>query len=97
MQKLSDLIKGRLDAHALSSSAKSSEVIYKANIMLNDLFKESQGNVKAYRFERGILFIATKNAIWSQEVWGVQESVLNNLKKQFGERIVKKVLIKSDR
>lgn len=93
MEKLSDLIKGRLDRHNLSSSAKSAEVLYKANLLLSDLFKSQKGSVKAYRLEGGILFISTENAVWSQEVWGVSQNILNSLKKNFGEKVVKKIRI----
>lgn len=95
MDKLSDLISGRLDRHNLSSSAKSAEVLYKANLLLSDLFKSQDGSIKAYRLENGILFISTESAVWSQEVWGVSEDILKNLKKSFGEKTVKKILIKS--
>lgn len=95
MDKLSDLIKGRLDRHNLSSSAKSAEVLYKANLLLSDLFRNQKNSVKAYRLEGGILFISTENAVWSQEVWGASENILKNLKMKFGEKTVKKILIKS--
>ena len=95
MHKLSDLIKGRLDAHSLSASAKSAEVIYKANQHLADLFKNKETDTKAYQLDGGVLFIAAENSSWSQEVWGVQESILKNLKKQFGKGFVKKIVIKS--
>jgi len=95
MDKLSDLIKGRLDRHCLSASAKSAEVLYKANSLLAEMFGKKKPCAKAYRFSNGILFIAAENSVWSQEVWGVQESLLSSLKKCFGERSVIKIIIKS--
>jgi len=94
MEKLSELIKGRLDRHNLSSSAKSAEVIFKANLLIADLFKGAENNVKAYRLEGGILYISAENAVWSQEVWGVSENILKSLKKSFGDTLIKKILIK---
>jgi len=95
MHKLSDLIKVRLNAHNLDVSAKSAEVIHKANQHLADLFKNKGADTNAYRFDRKVLFIAAENSSWSQEVWGVQESILKNLEKQFGKGFVKKIRIKS--
>ncbi len=95
MEKLSDLIKGRLDKHNLSVSAKSAEVLYNANKFLSGLFKVQNGCVKAYRFEGGVLYIAAENAVLCQELWGAQESLINKLKKQFGDNMIKKIRIKS--
>lgn len=95
MQKLSDLIKGRLDTHNLSASAKASEVLHKANILLADQLGQLNNGVKAYRFDGGTLFIAAENSVLCQELWGLKISLLNSLKKQFGKNIVKKILIKS--
>ena len=95
MHKLSDLIKGRLDAHSLGASAKSAEVIHKANQHLADLLKSKGADTKAYRFNGVTLFISAENSSWSQEVWGVQEAILQNLQKHFGKGVVKKIVIKS--
>lgn len=95
MEKLSDLIKGRLDTHNLSASARASEVLHKANILLADQLDHPNNGVKAYRFDGGTLFIAAENSVLCQEVWGAQMFLLNRLKKQFGKNIVKKILIKS--
>lgn len=95
MEKLSDLIKARLDRHNLDTSAKSAEVLYFANQILVDSLDSPDQPVKAYKFDKGILFISTKNASFGQELWGVQESVLKSLKKRFGENVVKKIRIKS--
>lgn len=95
MDKLSDLIKVRLDRHNLSASAKSAEVIHKANILLSDAFGKQKIGLKAYRLDNGNLYIAAENPIWSQEMWGVQKSVLESLKKSFGESAVKKIITKN--
>ncbi len=93
MEKLSDLIKGRLGQHALSESAKSAEVIFKANGFLLPRFTE--GGVKAYRFERGILYIAAENSVYSQELWGVKAALLKELRQCFDEKTVLNIRIKS--
>jgi hypothetical protein len=95
MEKLSELIKGRLANHNLSESAKSAEVIRKANLLMAEKFNCERPGAKAYRLSDGILFIATENAVWSQEVWGVQSSILKSLKKSFGETVIKKIITKS--
>ena len=95
MEKFSDIIKGRLEVHNLDESAKASEVLHISNQLLSDLLKTEGNPVKAYRFDGGTLFIAAENPSWSQEVWGVQEAVLDNLKKHFGKGAIKKIRIKS--
>ena len=95
MEKLSDIVKSRLEAHNLDESAKASEVLHISNQLLYDLLKTKDHAVKAYRFYDGTLFIAAENPSWSQEVWGVQEAVLGNLKKRFGKGVIKKIRIKS--
>jgi hypothetical protein len=95
MEKLSDLIKARLDKHNLSASAKSAEVLHKANILLSDKFGKQKTGLKAYRLDNGNLYIAAENPVWSQELWGVQKDILDSLKKSFGERVVTHIKIKS--
>lgn len=95
MDKLSHLIKARLDKHNLSTAARASEILNKANILIADQFGDLKSGIKAYRFNGGILFIATENSVLSQELWGVQLPLLNKLKKQFGKNVIKKILIKS--
>ena len=95
MKKLSDLIKVRLDKHNLSGAAASAEVLHNANLLLADLCPEIKNETKAYRFSRGILFIATENSALSQEVWGVQIQLIQGLNKDFGNNKVKKIVIKN--
>ena len=95
MESLEDLIKTRLSHHNLSVSAKSAEVVYFANQLLANELESQEGNVKAFKFNGGILYVSVKNASLGQEVWGVQESVLQGLQKRFGEKVIKKIRIKS--
>ena len=95
MDKLSDLIKVRLESHNLGASAKSAEVLHKANILLSDLFGKKKIGLKAYRLDSGNLYIAAENPVWSQELWGVQKAILESLKKSFGESAVLHIKIKS--
>jgi len=95
MDKLSDLIKGRLDTHNLSQSAKSAEILYKANVLLLKITDGNKTCARAYRFSGGVIYISTENSAWSQEIWGVSESILNSLRKSFGDKTVKKVIIKN--
>ena len=95
MHKLSVLIKNRLSKHNLEASAKSAEVLYVANQLLLDALKQTDQTVKAYKFDRGILFIAVENPSLRQEVWGKQQSLLKDLQTRFGEKNVKKICLKS--
>ena len=91
MDKLIDLIKGRLDKRNLGNSAKTAEVLYKAN----QIISKSVEGVKAYKLEAGTLFIAAPNSALSQELWGIQEALLNELRDTFGESKIFKIRIKS--
>jgi len=95
MDKLSDLIKGRLDTHNLSQTAKSAEILYKTNVLISKITGGNKTYARAYRFSGGVIYISTENSAWSQEIWGVSESIVNSLKKSFGEKIIKKVVIKN--
>jgi len=95
MEKFSDIIKVRLGTHGLSASAKAAEVLHASNQLLAEFLKTEKPAVKAYRLERGTLFISAENPSWSQEVWGVQRSVLQKLTKRFGKGVVQKIQIKS--
>ncbi len=95
MDKLSNLIKGRLDKHNLSTSANAAEILNKANILIADQFGDLKSGIKAYRFSNGVVFIAVENSVLGQEVWGGQIAILNKLKKQFGKGKIKKIQIKS--
>jgi len=95
MEKLSDLIKARLERHNLGASAKSAEVLHKANILLSDVFGKQKIGLKAYRLDNGNLYIAAENSAWSQELWGVQKTILESLQKSFGESVVIHLKIKN--
>ena len=95
MRKLSDLIKGRLDRHHLTTSAQSAEVLFFANQLLGGSFDVENQKVKAYKLDGGSLFISVKGATLSQEVWGKQELILGKLRNRFGEKMVKTIRIKN--
>ena len=94
MQKLSDLMKMRLPAHQLGQAAKSAEVIFKANEWLDRQESLPSSTVKAYRFERGNLFVSAENSVLMQEMWALKEPLLENLNRSFAEKPVKKIVIK---
>lgn len=94
MEKLSDLIKKRLPKHNLGTAAKSAEVLFVANKLLEDLLNSPDRSVKAYRLESGNLFIAAENSVWTQELWGIRDKVIKKLQERFGKSFVKKIVIK---
>jgi len=95
MEKISDIVKIRLGTHGLSASARAAEVLHASNQLLAERLKTEKPGAKAYRLENSILFVSAENPSWSQEVWGIQRSVLNALTKRFGKGVVKKIQIKS--
>lgn len=95
MEKLVDLIKGRLTHHSLASPAQSAEVLFFANQLLKAELNPFNDRIQAYKLEKGVLYISSPNSVWSQELWGVQKTVLIKIKSRFGDQSVKKVQIKS--
>lgn len=93
MEKLADLIKMRLPKHHLGQAAQAAEVLFSANKLLKELLNSGEA-VKAYRLERGNLFVSTENSVWSQELWGVRVKVLTKLKERFGDKTVLKIVVK---
>lgn len=94
MQKLSDLMKMRLPHHNLGQAAKSAEVIFKANEWLAQQEDLPSDAIKAYRFERGNLFVSAENSVLMQEMWALKEPLLKNLNAFYNEKPVKKIIIK---
>ncbi len=94
MDKLSELIKVRLDTHSLGESAKSAEVLFGANEFLKVQFGGEEVGVKAYRLERGALYIASENSVWSQEFLGRRAKLLKYLQEKYGKKRVQSVRIK---
>jgi hypothetical protein len=95
MDKLTDLIKQRLSKHHLKSSAQAAEVLFIANQFIVELIEAPAGKVKAYKYEASNLFVAAQDAVWRQELWGVQSILLDKLRKRFGEKALNKIVIKS--
>ncbi len=95
MDKLVDLIKVRLNHHSLSAPAKSAEVLFFANQLLKGELQPFNDRIQAYKLDKGTLYISSPNSVWSQELWGVQKTILTKIKSRFGDQSVKKVQIKS--
>jgi len=94
MDKLSDLIQKRLNQHKIGDSALASEIVFKANQYISIWLKCEVDEVRAYKFQNGILHINVFNSVWSQEAWGISEKLLSKLKSDFSENFVKKIVIK---
>lgn len=94
MDRLQDLLKHRLNNHNLNASTRAAEILFDANQLLLNTFSFSSKMVKAYRLEQGVLYIRAENPVWSQEVWGIHDQLLNALQKQYGKNVISKVLIK---
>ncbi len=93
MKKLSDLIINQLNSHGVGDSARASEVLYHANLILEEIFPDSKNNIKIHKFSDNTLYLGVINAVWSQEVWFNQGAILSRLDLLFKNK-VKKISIK---
>lgn len=95
MDRLNELINKRLNNYNMNISARAAEVIFFSNQLLANHLPDIKPPACAYRFKDGIIFISVKHSTVGQEVWGLQEKLLYDLKKRFGEQNIKKICIKS--
>lgn len=93
MKKLNNLLRHRLNHHVLSKSAEAAEIIYSCNNYLKLEFPSVAELAKAYKFSQKIIYISVPNSVLSQEVWGLQQSILAHLNDEF-ENKVEKIIIK---
>lgn len=94
MDKIGDLVSKRLNQHKLGESARASLVVNRANQFLQKKFPDSENEVNAFRLKDGVLYVGTAGSVWSQEVWAEQENLLAELRKEYGQKSVIKILIK---
>jgi len=95
MDKIGSLVSKRLNQHKLGEAARASMVLNKANIFLQNKFPNAEGEVSAYRLKNGILFIGVMSSVWSQELWGYKERLIEEIHNEYGKNSVIKVVIKS--
>jgi len=95
MEQLGDLIGKRLNQHKLGEAARASMVLNKANIFLQNKFPNAEGEVNAFRLKNGTLFIGVMSSVWSQELWGYKEKLIEEIHNEYGKNSVIKVVIKS--
>jgi len=94
MDKIGDLIGRRLNQHKLGESAKASLVVSKANDFLWKKLPDSEEEVRAFRLKDGVLYIGTVGAVWSQEVHGLKEKLMDEIHHEHGKNSVLRVVIK---
>lgn len=95
MDKIGDLIGKRLNQHKLGDSARAGLIVSQANQFLRKRFPDSEEEIRAFRLKEGVLYIGTIGAVWSQELWGCQEMLLEEIRHEHGKKSVMKVVIKS--
>jgi len=91
MKKLINLIDKRLNQHKLGGAARAAEVIHAANQLLHAHFEVENSDISATQLKKGVLLIQVSSAVWSQELWGYQESLVSELQKRFGPRSIQSV------
>ncbi len=94
MDKLSEIIRKRLNQHKLGDTARASEILYNANKSLQSRLQCSDDEVRAFRLKDGILYIGTVGSAWGQEVFYQQEGLMEEIRKQHGPKSVIKIVIK---
>lgn len=95
MERIGTLITKRLSQHKLGESAQASEVVYKANQLLNCWLKAEADEVRATQLKNGTLYISVGNSVWNQEVWGLRLKLLREMQSEFGKNTVLKIITKA--
>lgn len=95
MEKLSDLIGKRLHQHKLGEVSKAASVLHSADALLYKKFQTDATQLKALHLKNGTLTIGTASSVWSQELWGYQETLLKQLNHMHGEKSVVKIRLQS--
>ena len=90
---LQDFIPKIAAKYGLASESIAALVIARAQGFLQAAFPNDIDHIKAARFAQGVLWIATGNAVLSQEVQLKAHLLLQDLNQQFQEQKVKKVRI----
>jgi len=94
MEKLGSLVHHRLNAHQVGSAATAAEIMNAANQLLTHSFSFKDHSAKAFRFERGNLFIRAENAVIGQELWGIKHLLLKTLQEKFGPKTLLRITVK---
>ncbi len=95
MDKIGNLVNKRLNQHHLGESARASAVVHRANSLITQKLNDAEEDVRAFRLKDGVLWINTTSAVWSQEVWGIQENLKDDIQKEFGKTVVSRIVIKT--
>jgi len=95
MEKIGNIIGTQLNRHNIGRSAIAAEIIHKANRFLSKKISGGPEDARAMSLKDGILYIGTESAARSQEVWGITDPLLRELRKEFGENRVLKIRIKN--
>ena len=93
MEKLTILARKRLNQHKLSESTTASHVIYLANQFLWQRFDVDKSEVMAKQLKQGVLMVGAASSVWAQELWGVQDDLLNHLSSKCPPKTVLKIRI----
>lgn len=94
MDKLGTIIAKRLNQHKLGDTAKAAEILYKANVSLQKRLQCSDDEVRAFRLKDGVLYIGTVGSAWGQEVFYQQEGLMEEIRKDHGQKSVLRIVIK---
>jgi hypothetical protein len=95
MDKLGIIITKRLNQHKLGDTAKASEILHKANASLQKRLQCADDEVRAFRLKDGVLYVGTVGSAWSQEVFYQQEGLMEEIRKDHGQKSVLRIVIKS--
>lgn len=80
MKKIASLLQSTLNKYNLEDASKAAHSIYIFHVVCRNLLGETAtDNIKAYKCDKGILFVKTKNAAWSQQLQLVKSDLLHQL------------------
>lgn len=95
MEKFNNLVFDRLKKHKIAPAALAAMVIDSANQKIKNELKAEPEEVKATQLKDACLIIGSSSSVWSQELWGFNESLISSLQEKYGEQVISKIRIKS--
>lgn len=94
MDKINLIINKRLNQHKIGDTARAAEILHKANIFFQKKLSCSTDEVKAFRLKEGVLYVGTAGSAWSQEVFHHCEGLMEEIRRDYGQKAILRVLIK---
>lgn len=97
MELLKDIIEKTMQGYGLRESMISASIINKSNQILTDIMGQaSQKHIKAKKLENNVLYLHSKNSVYSQEFHLHKNQFVDLLRQAFPDRKIIDVVVRMD-